>query len=456
VELSFLGAAGTVTGSKHLLTVAGKKILVDCGLFQGLKSLRLRNRAPILVGGHVFDAQDLDAIVLTHAHLDHTGFLPVLVKQGFCGPIYCTEPTVDLVQILLRDSGHLQEEDARYANRKGYSRHEPAEPLYTEEEAKLVSPLLRPLTMNEPHDLGGVTLQYSVAGHILGAASAHFSSDEGSVLFSGDLGRPADLLIPAPEPPPEADWVVMESTYGGRQHPTIDPTAALGLAVKRTARRGGVLMVPAFAVGRAQLIVHALAQAFARGDAPRVPVYLNSPMAINVTDLYLKYDPFHRLSAAQCAQSFSVAEYVRKAEDSKELNRRRGPMVLIAGAGMLSGGRILHHLKAFAPDPRNAVLLTGHQAEGTRGATLLHGSRHVKIHGRQVPVRAEVSTMHGLSAHADEPELVDWLGALPQAPRGVFLVHGEPAASDMLRQAVEERLGSPVQADEDGRTISLD
>lgn len=450
MNLSFLGAAGTVTGSKHLLTAAGKRILVDCGLFQGLKALRLRNREAL-----PFDVRGLDAIVLTHAHLDHTGFLPVLVNAGYDGPIYCTEPTVDLVEILLRDSGHLQEEDARYANRKGYSRHEPAVPLYTEADARKVTPLLRPVPMGEPVDLGGVTLTYSVAGHILGAASAHFSSDEGSVLFSGDLGRPADLLIPAPEPPPEADWVVMESTYGGREHPTIEPSAALALALRRTARRGGVLMIPAFAVGRAQLVVHALAQAFVHGRAPRVPVYLNSPMAIDVTDLYLKYDPFHRLSAEECAASFATARYVRKVEESKELNRSRGPMVLIAGAGMLTGGRIIHHLKAFAPDPRNTVLLTGHQAEGTRGAALLRGDRHVRIHGRDVPMRAEVATMDGLSAHADHSELLDWLGAIPRPPKGVFLVHGEPGPADLLRRAAEEELGFRVQVAEDGRAVSL-
>ena len=451
MNLSFLGAAGTVTGSKHLLDVAGKRILVDCGLFQGVKSLRLRNRAPL-----AFEPRELDAIVLTHAHLDHTGFLPVLVNQGFDGPIYCTEPTADLAPILLRDSGHIQEEDARYANKKGYSRHAPAEPLYTEADARLVTPLLQPVPMAEPVDLGGVTLTYSMAGHILGAASAHFASDEGSVLFSGDLGRPSDLLIPPPEPPPAADWLVMESTYGGREHPTIDPTTALAQAVSSAARRGGVLMIPAFAVGRAQLVIHALARAFEAGEAPRVPVFLNSPMAIDVTELYLKHDDFHRLTAAECQRSFSTAAYVRSVEESKEINRRRGPMVLIAGAGMLTGGRILHHLKAFAHDPRNAVLLTGFQAEGTRGAALLRGSGYVKIHGHQGPVRAEVSTMHGLSAHADESELLDWLGSVPQAPERVFLVHGEPLAADMLRLAVEERLGFPVQAAEDGTTVTLE
>ncbi len=451
MRLSFLGAAGTVTGSRHLLVAGTKKILVDCGLFQGLKALRMRNREPL-----PFDPASLDAVVLTHAHLDHSGFLPVLVKQGFTGPIHCTEPTVDLVKILLADSGHLQEEDARYARKKGYSRHKKPEPLYTEEDARAVSPQLRPHPMDQDIDLGGVTLRYATAGHILGAASVRLSAEGGSVLFSGDLGRSDNLLIPAPVSPLQADWVVMESTYGGREHPIIHPVDALGMVLRRTVKRGGVLMIPAFAVGRSQLVLYVMSKIFASGAAPRVPVFLNSPMAIDVTKLYLKYDPYHRLSASEIQEAFSVAKYTRTVDQSKALNARVGPMVLIAGAGMLSGGRILHHLKAFAPDRRNTLVLTGHQAQGTRGADLLHGKPEVKIHGRKVPVKAEMAQMHGMSAHADQSELLDWVESSPEKPRRVFLVHGEAEQAEALRKAIEDRAGFRTDVALDGRTVVLD
>lgn len=451
MRLTFLGAAGTVTGSRHLLTAGTKRILVDSGLFQGLKALRLRNREAL-----PFDPASLDAVVLTHAHLDHSGFLPVLVKQGFKGPIYCTEPTADLVPILLADSGHLQEEDARYARKKGYSRHPHPEPLYTEEEALEVVPQLRAVPMGEEVAVDGFGLSYQKAGHILGAASALIRAEGGSILFSGDLGRATDLLIPAPDAPPPADWIVMESTYGGREHPVIHPIEALALVLQRTVRRGGVLMIPAFAVGRAQLVLYVLSRVFAEGMAPRVPVFLNSPMAIDVTGLYVKHDEYHRLSEEECREAFSIAEYTRSVEQSKALNTRRGPMVLLAGAGMLTGGRILHHLKAFAPDRRSTILLTGHQAEGTRGADLMSGRPQVKIHGSPVDVRAEVIDLDGLSAHADESELLYWLGCAPQRPRRVFLVHGEARAADALRHAAEGRMGLDVEVAQDGRTVALD
>ncbi|GMV05508.1 MAG: Ysh1p: subunit of polyadenylation factor I [Gemmatimonadota bacterium] len=451
MRLSFLGAAGTVTGSRHLLVAGTKQILVDCGLFQGLKALRLRNREAL-----PFDAASLDAVVLTHAHLDHSGFLPVLVKEGYRGPVYCTPPTADLAPILLADSGHLQEEDARWASKKGYSRHEKPEPLYTEEDARAAARQLRAAPVGEDVDLGGTTLRYTLSGHILGAASVTLTNGQGTVLFSGDLGRPDDLLIPAPDTPPAADFVVMESTYGGREHPVIHPVEALALVLKRTVKRGGVLMIPAFSVGRAQLVLYALSRAFEAGLAPRVPVFLNSPMAIDVSSLYVEHDEYHRLDERQTLEAFAVAEYTRSVEESKRLNQRNGPMVLLAGAGMLTGGRILHHLAAFAPDARNTVLLTGHQAEGTRGADLLAGKPHVKIHGRSVPVRAEVATMDGLSAHADQSELLDWLGSVPGRPRRTYLVHGEPREADALRRAAEAKLGLRVTVAEDRRTVVLE
>ncbi len=451
MKLSFLGAAGTVTGSRHLLAWGTKRILVDCGLFQGVKALRLRNREAL-----PFDVASLDAVVLTHAHLDHTGFLPVLVKHGYRGPIYCTEPTADLVAILLADSGHIQEEDARYARRKGYGRHANPEPLYTEEDARAVLPLLETVALGQEVAVDGFRLRYSRAGHILGAASALISTEEGSVLFSGDIGRPTDLLIPAPDPPPEADWIVMESTYGGREHPVIHPIEALALVLRRTVKRGGVLMIPAFAVGRAQLVLYMLSRIFEAGSVAKVPVFLNSPMAIDVTGLYLKFPDWHRLSESECYRAFSVAEYTHTVGESKALNERHGPMVLLAGAGMLTGGRILHHIARFAPDPRNTIALTGYQAEGTRGRDLLSGKPTVKIHGRPVPIRSEVVTMDGLSAHADQSELMYWLGSALRPPKRVFLVHGEPGASDALRRDAEGQLGLDVEVAQDGRTVVLE
>jgi metallo-beta-lactamase family protein len=451
MKLSFFGAAGTVTGSRHLLSSGSKRVLVDCGLFQGLKALRLRNREAL-----PFDVKSLDAVVLTHAHLDHSGFLPVLVREGYTGPIYCTAPTEDLVNILLADSGHLQEEDARYANKKGHTRHSPATPLYTEQEARRVAPQLQPVPLDRTVEVDGITLTFTTAGHILGAASVRVETSAGSVLFSGDLGRPNDLLIPAPEPPPTSDFVVMESTYGGREHPVLHPQEALALVLRRTMHRGGILMVPAFAVGRAQVILLALSRIFASGAVPPVPVFLNSPMAIDVTDLYLRFPEFHRLSKEAVAEAFRVARYTRTVEESKALNSRVGPMILVAGAGMLSGGRIIHHLKAYGPDRRNTLLLTGYQAEGTRGAALLRGSKHVKIHGQEVPIRAEIATMDGLSAHADQSELLGWLGTMPTAPKKVWLVHGEPAQADELRKAVEHELGLAVRVAEDHRTVTLE
>ncbi|MDH5589808.1 MAG: MBL fold metallo-hydrolase, partial [Gemmatimonadota bacterium] len=334
-------------------------------------------------------------------------------------------------------------------------RHDPALPLYTEADARAVTPLLRVVPVGEPVELDGFRLTFRVAGHILGAASALLETEDGSVLFSGDLGRPDDLLIPPPDPPPAADTVVMESTYGGRDHPVLYPAAALALVLRRTARRGGVLMIPSFAVGRAQLMLYALWKIFSEGRAPRVPVFLNSPMAIDVTDLYEKYAAFHRLSTEECRSAFSVAEYVESVEESRALNGRAGPMVIIAGAGMLTGGRILHHIRQFAPHPRNTLLLTGFQAEGTRGAALQRGEPTLRVHGRSVPIRAEVATMDGLSAHADQSELLDWLAALPAPPRNVFLVHGEPAQSEALRLAARERLGMDLRVAEHRQTVTL-
>jgi metallo-beta-lactamase family protein len=450
MHISFLGGAATVTGSKFLVTAGSTRVLVDCGLFQGLKQLRLRNwkKPPLSV-------TDLDAIVLTHAHLDHSGYLPVLVRDGFEGPIYCTPPTADIAAILLRDSGYLQEEDAAYANRKRFSKHKPALPLYTEKDGEAVVKQFRSVELGAEIRVGELRLRLQSAGHILGAASVLVSHGSRSVLFSGDLGRPHDLLMGAPEPPPAADWIVCESTYGGRRHPDADPIETVGEVVRHTAERQGVLLVPSFAVGRAQTILYCLHQLRSRGAIPDVPIYVNSPMATDVTQLYQRHAAYHRLSVAQCADVCNSAVFVRTVEESKELNEKEGPMIIISASGMITGGRILHHMKKFAPDPKNTILLPGFQAAGTRGEALIHGARQVKIHGGYVGVNAEVIHLQLFSAHADGEEILQWLDSAKRPPRRVYLVHGEPSPADSLRLHIEERLNIDTEVAEHGEVVSL-
>jgi metallo-beta-lactamase family protein len=425
-------------------------VLVDCGLFQGLKLLRRRNWSPPPVA-----PESLDAVLLTHAHIDHSGYLPALVKAGFSGPVHCTPPTRSLCGILLPDSGHLNEEDAQYANRKRFSKHAPALPLYTEEDARDAVERLRSTPFGAELHVGDLTARFVPAGHILGAASVALRDAETSVLFSGDLGRSDDLLMRPPEPPGEPDFVVMESTYGDREHDDADPVAAIADVLQRTAARGGTLLIPSFAVGRAQTLLLCLHEAFERGLAPRVPVYVNSPMATDVTELYQHFADYHRLSRDACSAVCDVAEFVRGVDESKALAARRGPLVVISASGMATGGRVLHHLRALAPDRRNAILLPGYQAAGTRGASLAAGAESVKLHGAWVPVRAEVSQLDLLSAHADRDDLVRWLGSTRKRPRGVFLVHGEPTASDSLRREIEKRLGHEPHIPEQLETVDL-
>lgn len=450
MKITFLGAAGTVTGSRHLIETDQLKLLVDCGLFQGVKVLRRRNWAPLPV-----DPASLDAVLLTHAHIDHSGYLPALVRDGFKGPIYASAPTIDLCGILLPDSGRLQEEDAAYANRKGFSRHRPALPLYTEADAERVLPRFQRLDLQSPVDLDGLRVDARQAGHILGACSYRLESAGASALFSGDLGRRTDPIMPPPAAPPAADRFVMESTYGDRLHEPGDPIAAVGDVLRRTAERGGTLLVPAFAVGRSQLLLYCVVEAFRRGLAPRVPVYMNSPMATDVSELYVRHAAWHRLSREQVVSMFREVTFVREVEDSKALVRRRGPMVVISASGMLSGGRVLHHLKAVGPDPASTVLLVGYQAVGTRGAALEAGAEKVKVHGSYVPIRCEVASLGMFSAHADREELLAWLAGAPSPPAEVCLVHGEPGSADALRARIEERLGWPARAVEQGETLEV-
>ncbi|MCE9656990.1 MAG: MBL fold metallo-hydrolase [Burkholderiales bacterium] len=451
MRLTFLGGTGTVTGSKYLLEHLGGRLLLDCGLFQGLKQLRLRNwdAFPVPPGS-------VDAVVLTHAHLDHSGYLPRLVQGGFGGRVHCTAPSHDLCRLLLPDSGRLLEEEADHANRQGWSRHAPALPLYTEADAELALKRFRHQAFDQAFEpIPGVHVTLRRAGHLLGAATARIAWDGGSILFSGDLGRDHDLLMPPPAPPEAADTVVVESTYGDRVHEAIDPFTVVAEIVNRTAARGGVVVVPAFAVGRAQALLHVLHVLQQANRIPNLPVFLNSPMAAGATRIYDEHRAEHRLTAEECRALNGFARVVTTVEESKRLNDLRMPAVIISASGMASGGRVLHHIAAFAPDRRNTLMFAGYQAAGTRGAAIVGGAPQVKIHGQYVPIRAEVASLGALSAHADRNELLAWIGALPAAPQRVFVTHGEPVAADSLRQAIEERHRWPCSVPEYRDTVEL-
>lgn len=434
--LTFLGANATVTGSRHLIEAGNVRLLVDCGLFQGYKQLRLRNWAPFPV-----DPASIDAVILTHAHLDHSGYLPRLVRDGFRGPIWCTDATRALCGILLPDSGRLLEEEAGYANRIGSSKHHPAEPLYTEKDARACLDRILPVPYDQDFDaLPGVLAHLRNQGHIPGAAAVTLEHDGVRITFSGDIGRPNDPIMLAPATPAESDWIVCESTYGNRRHPPVSLKAELKDALSRVLGRNGVAVIPAFAVGRAQLLLHVISELQRDGSIPETPVYLNSPMATDVTELYHRYADHHRIDAGALEDMRRMTRLVRTVEESKALNRKKGPMIIVSAAGMVTGGRVLHHLIAFAPNPRNAILLSGYQAAGTRGATLASGAKSVRIYGQDVPVKAEVVALTAASSHADSDEILAWLKASPRRPQAVFLVHGEPEASDVLRQRIEREL----------------
>ncbi len=452
LSLSFLGGTGTVTGSKYLVRHSHGSLLVDCGLFQGFKYLRLRNWAPLPL-----EPRKLGAVLLTHAHLDHSGALPLLARQGFRGPVYCTEATRDLCEILLPDSGRIQEQDADFANRHGFSRHHPALPLYTEEDARRCLKLMRPVRFDTGIDLApGVNASFLRAGHILGAASILLQAEGVRIGFSGDLGRFNDPLMPDPQPFAAVDHLLLESTYGDRRHPDESAQDALAAIITHTAKRGGTVIVPAFAVGRAQSVLFHLAQLKAGGRLPPLlPVFLDSPMAIDATELFLRNTSDHRLGPAELKLMDGDVRYVHSSEESKALTANPMPKVIISASGMATGGRVLHHLAHYAPDPRNSIVFTGFQAGGTRGAAMLQGAPSIKVHGREVPVRAEVRALDMLSAHADQGELLRWAAGLRQPPKTAFMVHGEPNASDTLRQLVRDRLGWNSIVPEHGAEYSL-
>ena len=450
LQIDFLGAADTVTGSRHLIGWGGQRVLLDAGLFQGFKVLRERNWLP-----PGFDPRSLDAVVLSHAHLDHSGWLPALVRQGFEGPIYASPATRDLAEVLLLDAAHLQEEDARRANRMGFSRHEKALPLFTQADARKAITRFVTIAPGRSKRIGPLGLSLTPAGHLLGASCVSLVHQGERLVFSGDLGRRDDLLMPPPQPLTEADVLLVESTYGNRLHPAEDSIERLGALVRDTIGRGGSVLLPTFAVGRAQALLLALQRLKSRGEIPaHLPVYLDSPMAIEATELYRRHRQLLRVPQGEMARLVEHVHLITTGAQSQRLARSqmsaRMPAVILSASGMATGGRVLHHLKAMAPDPRHAIVFPGFQVGGSRGALLVAGARDVKVHGEIVPVRARVEHLQGFSGHADADELMAWLGHFRQAPRQTFVVHGEPAAADALRQRIAHELGWNVRVPPQG------
>ncbi len=455
-SLTFLGGAGTVTGSKYVLTDSGRRVLVDAGVFQGEKELRERNWQPFPI-----PPPELDVALVTHAHTDHVGFLPVLVRDGFAGEILATEATCELAAIVLRDAAFLAERDAEHAAGHGYSRHEPPLPLFTEADVERTLERFRIVDYDTDVDLGrGWAARWTRAGHILGAASIRVTTPSTTVVFSGDLGRSGHPVLRPREAPAGAEVVLVESTYGDREHhdpsgPAHEPLADL---VRRTARRGGSVLIPAFAVDRTEVVLQTLTTLLRTGRIPELPVFVNSPMALAALGIYR--DPRFR---GELRPDLDVAGFVdlphlrevRTTEESIRLNDPTVPCVIISSSGMATGGRVLHHLEHLLPDGRNAVVLAGYQAEGTRGRALLEGARHLKMHGRQVPVRAEILQDEEFSVHADCSELLDWLGALTPTPSRVFTVHGTPESAAALAAKASDRLGLAARAAVLGETVEL-
>lgn len=436
MKLKFLGATQTVTGSKYLVESNGYRVLVDCGLFQGLKKLRLRNWEEFPV-----KPESINAVVLTHAHLDHSGYLPILKKRGFNGAIYCTSGTKDLCKILLPDAGKLQEEEATYANRKGFSKHTPALPLFTKEDSESVLENFKAVEFNKEINLNeDLKISFSPSGHILGSAFVTLKGEGKSVVFSGDLGRSEDLIIRPPVAIKEADYLLIESTYGDRLHSSESPVDRLASVINKTTKRNGVVIIPAFSVGRTQSYLYAIYLLKSQKRIQDVPVYLNSPMSINAMGIYCEHQSEHRLNPAQCRSMCDVATYVHTVEESKNLNKMKGPMIIISASGMLTGGRVLHHLNEFGPDPKNTILLSGYQAVGTRGQALLAGAKSIKMHGQMVPIRAETEVIGGFSAHADQSEILSWLGNFSRPPKQSFVTHGEIESSLELQKKIQQKL----------------
>ncbi|HEV2615606.1 MAG TPA: MBL fold metallo-hydrolase [Candidatus Acidoferrales bacterium] len=450
-KITFLGAVGTVTGSKYLVEAGGKRLLVDCGLFQGPKPLRQHNWDQLPV-----EPSTIDWIILTHAHIDHTGYLPRIVRDGFRGPIYANAATRELCELLLPDSAHLQEEDAQYATKKGYSSHKPALPLYTVADAQQALQRFQEIPRKDPFTISPqFTVKPTDAGHILGSSSLQITITEngksGVVVFSGDVGRYNQPILNDPEPIAKADYILCESTYGDRDHPTASPYDAIAAIVNRVVKRGGAIVIPAFAVGRTQTLMYILRQLEERQQIPKLPTFVDSPMAINVTNLYVRHKEDHGLQFTREEQSGNrdplnthEVHMTRAVEDSKNINKIKTPCIIISASGMCTGGRILHHLAQRLPDARNAIILAGYQGEGTLGRYLLEGGKLARIHGEQIPVRTEITEVSQFSAHGDRGELIRWLSGFTAPPKQLYLVHGDPPAAKAFGGTVQQQLHWPV------------
>ncbi len=438
VYLESLGAAETVTGSKHLLITPGYNLMIDCGLFQGIKYLREKNWEPLPL-----KPSSIDAIILTHAHLDHCGYIPLLVKSGFSGLIFMSKPTRDLAELILRDSAKLQEEDAWKANKHGYTKHSPAKPLYDTTDVEAALPHFKTIEVNSEFELSkNISFRFYLAGHIPGACSIEVSCYGKKILFSGDIGRYRSELLPPPEHPGHADFVIMESTYGDRLHEKGDVGQRLALVINDTILNGGNVLVPCFAVGRAQEIIHLIYKLKQqKAIPPMVPVYLDSPMASSADKALLKYPEWLTISKEECARMFSGITVNQDYNGTQEIIKQKGAKIILAASGMLTGGRVLEYLKHYLGDSRNSILIIGFQAAGTRGRALLNGAYELKIHGQYYETRASIKEIGELSAHADQSELLSWLKKFETIPKRIYLVHGEPAAQDTLRLKIKDELG---------------
>lgn len=439
MRLTFLGATNTVTGSKFLLSIDNKKILIDCGLFQGLKELRQRNWTKFPIEPHL-----INTVILTHAHIDHSGYLPVLVKNGFTGKVYCSQATKDLCSVLLPDSGYLQEEEAKFANKHGYTKHKPAVPLYTRADAEQSLGHFRALDFRKNYKIGDDThLSLIPAGHILGASFIQIKHNGTTVLFSGDLGRQNDPIMYPPAVMQAADYLVLESTYGNRLHKKVNPLDELSDIITRTAQRGGTVIIPAFAVGRAQHLLYFMYLLKESKRIPDLPIYLDSPMAKDATDIFRKYTDLHKINGELSHKVCEIAKYVNTKEESQALDLEMAPKIIISASGMLEGGRVLHHVRVFAQDPKNTIVFAGYQAAGTRGADIIGGKEFIKVFGETVPIRAEIQVLSNMSAHADYEEILQWLKHFNHHPRKVFITHGEPEAAKSLKDKIEDQYDWP-------------
>lgn len=457
--LTFLGAARTVTGSKYLLEVEGRRILVDCGLFQGVKQLRLRNWAAFPV-----DPASVEAVVLTHAHIDHSGMLPRLVANGFRGPIFCTAGTTDLCSLVLPDAGRLQEEEATFANRRRYSKHSPALPLFTEQDALQALAQFRTVPFGTGIDVGaGLQAEFTHAGHLLGSAFVRISRARGAgqrLLFGGDLGRYNRPVLPDPQPAPDLETLLVESTYGNREHLDVDDASVLERIINDTVGRGGRVIIPAFAIGRVEELLYWLKRLEDQQRLKTVPVYVDSPMAVKALDFYRKHEKeldadVRSRHADVCAFSVRRLQPIVSPGESRKITAAHGPAIVISASGMATGGRVLHHLEACLPDPRNTVLFVGFQAEGTRGRSLVDGAKTVKIHGQIVPVAARVEKLDSMSAHADASEIISWLRTVTKPPQTTYLVHGEAGAQDTLKARIESTFGWRVHIPQHGERVEV-